>query len=216
MSQEGREQGSEPRAPGFSSAGTTHREVVGCPEQSLASGHWICFQKGLILSLPCLMSFHHTWQKIYVFWSKTLYKRFSKYSIHLFKALLCCLLWWVSGEIIRYLLSPFHLAKAVPPAPMCAEVTAGLKPCYCHLCFWNQSTYMKKTICGNSLVVHWLGLCTLTAKGPSLIPGHRTKAPQASQHKPHTNTHTHTHTNTNCNTHTLYEEIWNILKNTFP
>lgn len=73
MSQEGRDQGSEPRAPAFSSAGITHREVVGCPEQSLASGHWICFQKGLFLSLPCLMSFHHIWQKIDLFSKVKLY-----------------------------------------------------------------------------------------------------------------------------------------------
>ena len=32
---------------------------------------------------------------------------------------------------------------------------------------------------GNSLVVQWLGLCTLTAKSPGSIPGWGTKIPQA-------------------------------------
>ena len=28
-------------------------------------------------------------------------------------------------------------------------------------------------------MVHWLGLCTLTAKGPGSVPGQETKIPQA-------------------------------------
>ena len=32
---------------------------------------------------------------------------------------------------------------------------------------------------GNSLVVQWLGLSSLTAKGPSSIPGRGTKSPPA-------------------------------------
>ena len=32
---------------------------------------------------------------------------------------------------------------------------------------------------GNSLVVQWLGLCTLTAKSPGSIPGSGTNIPQA-------------------------------------
>ena len=35
---------------------------------------------------------------------------------------------------------------------------------------------------GNSLVVRWLGLGALTAKGPASIPGQRTKIPQAARH----------------------------------
>ena len=35
---------------------------------------------------------------------------------------------------------------------------------------------------GNSLAVQRLGLCTLTAEGPGLIPGRGTKIPQATQH----------------------------------
>ena len=34
---------------------------------------------------------------------------------------------------------------------------------------------------GNSLVVQWLGLCTLTAEGPSSISGQGTKIPKATQ-----------------------------------
>lgn len=32
---------------------------------------------------------------------------------------------------------------------------------------------------GNSLVVHWLRLCTFTAEGPGLTPGQGTTIPQA-------------------------------------
>ena len=32
---------------------------------------------------------------------------------------------------------------------------------------------------GNSLVVHWLGLCILTAEGPDSIPDQGTKTPRA-------------------------------------
>ena len=38
---------------------------------------------------------------------------------------------------------------------------------------WRQ--YSK----GNCLVVCWLGLCTVTAKGPGSVPGRETKIPQA-------------------------------------
>ena len=34
---------------------------------------------------------------------------------------------------------------------------------------------------GNSLVVQWLGVCVLTAKGPGSVPGGGTKIPQAAQ-----------------------------------
>ena len=34
---------------------------------------------------------------------------------------------------------------------------------------------------GNSLAVQWLGLHTLTAKGPGSIPGQGTKTPQAAR-----------------------------------
>ena len=37
----------------------------------------------------------------------------------------------------------------------------------------------KELIQGNFLAVQWLGLCAFTAKGPSSIPGHGTKIPQA-------------------------------------
>lgn len=119
MSQEGREQESEPRVPAFSSAGITHREVGGVSRTESGLGALDMLPKRAVpfSSLLNVLSSHLT-ENISVFYSKTLYKRFSKYSIHLFKALLYCLLWWVSGEIIRYLLSPFHLAKAVPLAPM--------------------------------------------------------------------------------------------------
>ena len=36
---------------------------------------------------------------------------------------------------------------------------------------------------GNSLVVQWLGLCAFTAGALGLIPGRRTKIPQAAQPK---------------------------------
>ena len=36
---------------------------------------------------------------------------------------------------------------------------------------------------GNSLVVQWLGLCTLTAKGIGSVPCWGTKIPQAMHHK---------------------------------
>ena len=35
---------------------------------------------------------------------------------------------------------------------------------------------------GNSLEVQWLGLCALTAEGPSSMPGWGTKIPQAAWH----------------------------------
>ena len=35
---------------------------------------------------------------------------------------------------------------------------------------------------GNALAVQWLGLCALTAKGPSSVSGQGTKIPQAAQH----------------------------------
>ena len=41
-------------------------------------------------------------------------------------------------------------------------------------CHWN-----KTAAPGNSLVVQWLGLCTLTASGPGSILGQGTKIPQA-------------------------------------
>ena len=40
---------------------------------------------------------------------------------------------------------------------------------------------MKKMLGGNSLVVQWLGLHTLTAEGPGLTPSQGTKIPQAVQ-----------------------------------
>ena len=50
----------------------------------------------------------------------------------------------------------------------------------CNKQFKNE---IKKAIPGNSLVVQWLGLHTLTAEGLGSIPGQGTKIPQAAQQK---------------------------------
>ena len=42
--------------------------------------------------------------------------------------------------------------------------------------------YIENCHTGNSLVVQWLGLHTLTAEGPSSIPGQGTKIPQVVLH----------------------------------
>ena len=42
--------------------------------------------------------------------------------------------------------------------------------------------YDLKEICGNSLAVQWLGLCTSTAGGPGSIPGWGAKIPHATWH----------------------------------
>ena len=36
----------------------------------------------------------------------------------------------------------------------------------------------ERLVLGNSLVVHWLGLCASTSGDPGLIPGQETKIPQ--------------------------------------
>ena len=41
---------------------------------------------------------------------------------------------------------------------------------------------LGKSTSGNSLAVHWLGLCTFTAEGPDSIPGQGTKILQTVQH----------------------------------
>ena len=47
----------------------------------------------------------------------------------------------------------------------------------------SSSPFIKTEFFGNSLVVQWLGLCTLTAKGPGSILGRGTKIPQATWQK---------------------------------
>ena len=42
--------------------------------------------------------------------------------------------------------------------------------------------FLKKLKIGNSLVIQWLGLHIVTAKGPGSIPGGGTKIPQAAWH----------------------------------
>ena len=47
-----------------------------------------------------------------------------------------------------------------------------------------KNAKLKKSRMRNSLVVQWLGLHVLTAKGQGSIPGRETKIPQAARHGP--------------------------------
>ena len=81
-----------------------------------------------------------------------------------------------------------------------AKASLQLRPCYCltfpltslAFCtppvnfrlrrpsvFYHHRAWSAKTRWGNSPVVPWLGLCTLTAEDTGLIPGWGTKIPQA-------------------------------------
>lgn len=53
----------------------------------------------------------------------------------------------------------------------------------CELIKDSETSYVKKSCLGNSLVVQGVGLRAFTADGLSLIPGRRTSIPQAMQHK---------------------------------
>ena len=46
--------------------------------------------------------------------------------------------------------------------------------------FLGHFFFFKLSQIGNSLIVQWLGLHSLTARGPGLIPGHGTKIPHHS------------------------------------